>query len=406
MTSGVARKNALYTSGNTTAPCFRIFNSIEEAKADWDKAAPPNDLFLRSPYLASLEAHKPDGMRLFFMVFYQENTPVGVALAQLQYFSGKTNYRIEPGANLSAWQKWLEKLKKWIASRFSFHVLVCGNLLVTGDHAAHFDFHRIRREQAVLLLDGALTQLADTLRRERLDIPVLLYKDLQPDRLEERRTLRGNACLEFVIQPNMVLPLPFETFDDYLGAMTTKYRTRAKRAFKKAVGIEKRELTLSDVLRLEETMYALYKSVSDGAGFNMVSLNPGYFAGLKRDLPDDFRVFGYYEGEKLISFFTTIGNHDTMEAHFLGYDKDLNHDKQLYLNMLYDIVRVAISSGYHEVVFARTALEIKSSVGAEPRQLCCFVRHESPLINRLGRRVFRFVNSEEQWVQRHPFKEH
>jgi hypothetical protein len=36
----------------------------------------------------------------------------------------------------------------------------------------------------------------------------------------------------------------------------------------------------------------------------------------------------------------------------------------LYLNMLYDMIAYSINKGFKEIIFARTALEIKSSVGA------------------------------------------
>ncbi|MFZ4634877.1 MAG: GNAT family N-acetyltransferase [Saprospiraceae bacterium] len=386
---------------------FRFFRSIAAAGADWDSAAPAADAFLQRPYLEVIEAYPPLHMRVGYLVFYKQDAPIGVALCQIQYFSGKNSLRVEEmhRSNTSRGAALADRLKARIAGFVHFHILICGNLLVTGAHGYAFDETRIERTQAIELLDEAMKDVASTLKREEgIRVPVMLYKDLRPEWEANRATLRQRDCLEFVIQPNMVLPLPYPTFEEYLGAMTTKYRTRAKRAFKKAQGLEKRELTLADIVQWQDLLFAHYKGIADSAGFNMVALNPGYFAGLKRLMSDAFRVFAYFDGDKLIAFFTTIYNYGSMDAHFLGYDKSYNHDRQLYLNMLYDIVRVGIASGCSEVVFARTALEIKSSVGAEPNQLYCFVRHRSRFVNRFGRSTFRFMNTSEAWTQRHPFK--
>jgi hypothetical protein len=68
------------------------------------------------------------------------------------------------------------------------------------------------------------------------------------------------------------------------------------------------------------------------------------------------------------------------------------------------MVREGIESGAHEIVFARTALEIKSSVGAVPQQLNCYVKHQNSILNRFTNTAMDYLKPEEAWVQRHPFK--
>ena len=46
----------------------------------------------------------------------------------------------------------------------------------------------------------------------------------------------------------------------------------------------------------------------------------------------------------------------------------------LYLNMLYDMVAYSIKKQFKTIVFARTALEIKSSVGAKPVAMKGFIK--------------------------------
>jgi hypothetical protein len=64
-----------------------------------------------------------------------------------------------------------------------------------------------------------------------------------------------------------------------------------------------------------------------------------------------------------------------MNTYFLGYNESIQRNKMLYLNMLYDMIAYSINKNFKEIVFARTALEIKSSVGAKPQILYGFAQH-------------------------------
>ncbi len=345
-------------------------------------------------------------MRFGYLLFYCGDDPIGGALCQIKYFKGDDNineleHQTKDPCFFSGLTQWL---KRRVAGQLVADILICGNMLLTGEHAFWFDYDRISPEKAAVLLENALESVIENADRSGERMPVILVKDIAPAQVRHRQVLVQKNYVEFEIQPNMVLHLPFQRFDDYLGAMSTKYRTRAKRAFKKAAGIEKRELSLGDIQQELPRIYALYREIANNAGFNMVDLNEHYLLALKRDMPDHFRMFGYFIDGKLEAFFTTIQNGTELEAHFLGYDKVHNHDLQLYLNILYDIVRIGIESGCSDVVFARTALEIKSSVGAVPHNLYCYLRHRNPLVNRFAGTLLEYLKPVEEWLPRHPFK--
>jgi hypothetical protein len=385
-------------------PDFQLFTDVDDAGMLWDRAAPEDDIFLQRPYLRTLMAAPSLDMRLFFAVFFSDGAPCGVAVYQLLPFSGKVNYRenaaAHPGAGWSV--RLLSRFKSWLASLFSFRVLVCGNMMVTGAHGFYFTPGRADAHRIAAWLEAGAQAIRRNLPVQPL---VTLVKDVSLQQTGLPDALADMQYLQFNIQPNMVLSLPFDRFEAYLGAMNTKYRTRAKRAFKKlGTDLEIRELTRSEVEHWQPRMHALYRQVSEAAGFNMVALDKGYFAALKRALPEAYTVYGYFKGGDLVAFFGVIRNAHELDAHYLGYDKALNHERQLYLNMLYSIVQEGIRQGTPELVFSRTALEIKSSVGAVPEQMNCFVRHENKLVNCLGKGLFRFLTRGAAWEQRHPFK--
>ncbi len=386
---------------------FAFFRSIEAAGCDWDSAAPLHNIFLQRSYLSIVEANPPQGMRFGYLVFYNNETPVGVALCQIKYFKGDDNIadldvpRKDPCffGGLAQW------FKRWVAGKAAADILVCGNLLLTGEHGYYFDYQKISPQDAAVALEKALDQVVESMGKEGVRMPVILVKDIAPEHPAHGSLLVKKGFTEFDIQPNMVLDLPFKNMDEYLAAMSTKYRTRAKRAFKKLEGVERRQLSYAEIQQELPTIYRLYRDIANNAGFNMVDLNEHYLAALQLGLSEHFQMFAYYLEGQLVAFYTTIHNHDELEAHFLGYEKALNHDYQLYLNILYDIVKVGLENRCKQVVFARTALEIKSSVGAVAHDLSCYLRHQNTVANRFAPMILDYLKPVEQWQPRHPFKD-
>ena len=187
--------------------------------------------------------------------------------------------------------------------------------------------------------------------------------------------------------------------------MNKKYRTRTKRAFKKRDGIVCREMQANEIEQNLPRLYELYRAIAKNAGFNMVDLNERYLLALKNALPDAFRLHGYFLNDELIAFFTTIENGSELEAHFLGYDQNLNHDFQIYLNILYEIVRLGFAGNFEKINFSRTALEIKSSIGAVAEEMFCYLRQQNSFANLFTERALDFLKPVEKWTPRHPFGE-
>jgi len=212
---------------------------------------------------------------------------------------------------------------------------------------------------------------------------------------------------EFTIQPNMILEIPtaWKTFEDYTAAMSSKYRVRTKRAFKKGTDLEKKSFDEAMIIEYQERIFELYKMVAENSGFNLINLNPNYLPALKRVFKDDFTLDGYFLDGKLVAFYTTIVNSHETEAHFLGMQPEYNRAHQVYMNILYDIIRKGIDRESKYVIFARTATEIKSSVGAIPHQMYCYMRHPNSFANKFMTPILDYLKPDEDWVLRNPFKD-
>jgi hypothetical protein len=76
----------------------------------------------------------------------------------------------------------------------------------------------------------------------------------------------------------------------------------------------------------------------------------------------------------------------------------------LYLNMLYNMTEFGIENGFKKIIFGRTALEIKSSIGAIPVKMSGFIYHNNKIINKYLGNFFQKLEPNIEWQMRHPFK--
>lgn len=388
---------------------FEFFDSAFDLPSDWDHAAPAGDLFMQCDYLHTLEKYPPRNMTPGYLLFRGPGGPVGVACLQaLPFQAGKSIQTINGGETNSGMEKLKTKLKASIASRLEFNLLVCGSLLLTGEHGFYFDPRQVNSTDALSLLAEALEKTCIHLESAGKPIHAVMIKDVFDEKRTNMSPLRGRHFHQVEFQPNMILHIPeaWKTFDDYLDALSSKYRVRARRAFKMKSRVFCRELTMGEINDHKELLFELYRHVASDADFNMIELHPSYLPGLKESLGERFHIYGYFLEGKMIGFYTTIENGRELEAHFLGLKAEDNRRFQLYLNMLFDIIRHGVEGGFSRIIFARTALEIKSSIGAEAHRMFCYLRHEnSPLFNLFVPFLIGYLEPGYEWEARHPFGE-
>lgn len=376
---------------------FSLHTSIKEVPAEyWELARRSGDFFLQQEYLQLLDDHRPDISGCSYLLFFDRDQPIGIAYCQLLEFRADEHIR-QQQTDVSAF-------RNLVASQVRLNVLICGNAILTGQHAFFFsDDHRFCSGAP---LRQALGKTADHWRNRGYTINTILIKDLDSDDHTFIRNWEQSAFHRLEFQPNMILPIRehWHSMDDYLEDLSSKYRVRYRRAAKKMKGINCIELNADQIRTYESELYRLYREVAERSDFCVGFLDNHYFSEFKSRSPERFRLWGYFKSGELIGFCTTIRNGREMEAHFLGFD-ERQKSYQLYLNMLYQLIEVAISSRVDQLLFSRTALEIKSSVGAEAVPTTVFLQHHtSHLINHLIPCLVSWLEPQEQWEPRHPFR--
>ena len=376
---------------------FTIYNSVQHLPTEWNTLAEKN-VFLSSQYLEVLEKSAPNNMCCFFVALYKQEKLVGILLSQFLDLN-----QLESFGDRDQCIK--KRLRNFIFKNFASQVLFIGNNMLTGQNAYSFsvDIEIIEGlKQFPLIIDA----LKKNLKKLGKKVHITTIKDFDASEIKYFDNSYFSNYYLFSTQPNMVFTINenWHSNDDYLNALSKKYRDQYKRARKKANQLVKRKIHLEEIVRYENEIHNLYYYVAKNAPFNTFFLRENHFRLFKEKLKDKFLFYGYFLDDKLVGFNTLIKNGTTMDTYFLGYDATIQRDKMLYLNMLYDMIGYSINKGFKEIVFARTALEIKSSVGAKPVKMYGYIQHSNRFINKYMSKIFPLLEPETLWQERNPFK--
>ena len=375
----------------------KIFNTVDELPIEWEILAKNNILFSFA-YLKSVQQSMPKNVTCFFIALYQENVLMGIAIAQL--------INLNLLASFGERDKCIKTLiRNFIFRNFCSKVLLIGNNFFTGQNAFLF-LDSANKTQLLSALNTAAEALKNLLNNAGQTIHIMSFKDFSEADLPFFDKSVFKPYTSFCTQPNMIFDIDknWKTEADYVTDLSKKYRDQYKRSHKKASDITKQKLNLNDLIHHQQTIYNLYFYVAKNAPFNTFFLTKNHFESLKENLHDKFLFYGYFLNNQLVGFNTLIKNGSQMETYFLGYDDTIQREKMLYLNMLYDMIGYSIKKQFSQIIFARTALEIKSSVGAKPQQMTAFMKHQNPFINKFMKYFIGYFEPQTVWQIRNPFQ--
>jgi len=372
---------------------LEIYNTDKDFPDSWSSTVGNYNVMLSQEYFTALQASLPSNMECFMVGFFRQNELIGGALFQYIDFIGY-------GKSVKDESCW--NLKNFLTSLFIKDVMILGNNMLTGQNGFYFNFSKISVEDVLLLLHKAV----DAMQREIRRTSLIVFKDYQKSFTEQFKGKKYIPYFRFSVQPNMKFKIreSWKTFDDYVNDFSKKYRLRVRAAKKKLQGIENRELNLDSLKKYQQEINDLYHNVADNASFNTFFLAENHFIKMKECLVDKFKVFGYFSGEELVGFYTLLINNNDVDTYFLGYHKELQKERHIYINMLLDMVEFGIIHHFKTIVFGRTALEIKSTIGAEPTEIFGLIKHNNFMINPFMKILFPAISPKTEWVQRRPFK--
>lgn len=381
-----------------------LYDSIGTIKKEWNELENGKNIFLSAPYLEALE-QSPPGMKYYYALLSKEKTNIaGLYFQLLPVWLSRLQDWFSLGELIGNGHTEFNGMGSMIPDRLKknpFHLLVCGNLLVTGEHGIVVpDLSPVQHH--FLPVIGKLIESI----KEKINVDGVLVKDLGTSFLSLKSELSNAGFNAVNTDPNMVLNMDssWNSFDDYLRSLSSKYRIRAKNAMKRFENIRPVQFSEGDIRKNATELEALYEQVHSHAAVKLGHTGIHYFISLQKQLENNFSFHAFYHHKKIIGFASSLFNKNFYEAHLIGMDYDCLRSHALYQNLLYHFVKEAISKRAPRIYFGRSALEIKSTTGAVPVEMHALLRFENRIANQVLKPWLQKVKV-EQWIQRYPFKE-
>jgi hypothetical protein len=389
---------------------FSIADGIDYLNpAHWDQVAAGAGFFFERGYLQVLENAGPENLVPRYAMIYRDGAPVAGLVMQLVRIEA-ARLRKEPAAAAS--RNPARRLIKRLAApagerlgeRVRQRVLVCGNLLSYGFHAAAF-----APGVAPETVWPGITEVLYRVRRaEKLSgqTNFVLIKDLPAPELKASRILEKFSYRAVETEPNMVLELDprWKSHEDYLASLASKHRSSVKNQILKP--IEEAGCTLvpiDDVAAHAARMHALYLDVHHNAGLRPVTLPQEYWPALQAAAGARLAVTALMRGETMLGFIACLKDGELGVAYHIGFDRQASGELPVYLRLLHAAVAQLIAMGVRRISLGRTALEPKARLGAKPQPMSVWIRHSQPLINTVTRRLLGMVQHDEA-PEANPFK--
>lgn len=358
-------------------------------------------------YLRALEKSGIPGMSFYYAVCSRNvhaHSMFYFQLLELDPVKMKNLIRVEPYHHLvGSLTGMISRLFFGLATGKKM-VLICGgNMLISGQ--CFYQGKSLAKEAQSIPLE-VLNRLRAEIEKEGDRVIASVLKDFPDENDEIRGRLPSRQFSRFHMDPIMGMELRSEwkSFEDYLQALSAKYRQRYRKTIEKSAGLEWRDVNPAFIRQHSERLNELYAAVVSRSPIRMIEPDHRYLWNLKREMGNSCRIRVLLSDQTPVAFVCGLQFGRHYEAHHIGMDYSIQRSHNLYLNILYQYIEMAIGTGCTYLSFGRTALEMKTTVGAvaHPHQ-AYFGMHHS-ILHSLSRHFLPKEES-ENWTPRNPFRE-
>jgi len=390
-------------------PALKTFHKIDEiGKKELAELAQSNSLFLQAPYLRTLEKAAPPGMSVRYVLAQQAKANPALFYFQIMNLSSKELGRIihfEPyGKLLNSISGILDTFIFGVNAKEDHYLVICGNMCLSGDYGMLIN-KGFETDHIPDLLNQAMDIVTKDLD-ENGKVVAWVVKDFEHDSNRVHKKLISRRFIRLPMDPVMKMEIPehWQHIQDYVKDLSSKYRVRYNNTRKKVAGLTYRALSLNDMDHLSQRIDELYKLVQSKSPVRIFRPDSSYLRQLMIELGEKCRIAGYFNNDELIAFQCGIADQQHFEAHHIGIDYHFNKSHSLYLNILFNYIEMAIDAKSTLLSFGRTALEMKTTVGAVPVNYDAYLKFSNRIVNSVCRTLAP-DKAGKDWIARNPFRE-
>jgi hypothetical protein len=212
-------------------------------------------------------------------------------------------------------------------------------------------------------------------------VPVVVVQDYPWSEARRSGVFAQLGFAAVPILPTVVLELPFGSFEDYLAAMRSPYRRRARVVLARSARlmVERRHEFADEATELARLSASVYERARE---VKRERPTPEYFRAASA-LEQTSALMVRRDDGSIASFAVLLD--DRPWLHFLncGFEVHAAQQHAAYFRLLYEIVRAGILDGATHVNLGITTIAPKLDVGGVPVPLLAWVRYHRPAVQRV-----------------------
>ncbi len=367
---------------------FTSINDIPEVV--FEELGCANSFYFSKPFLTAFESQNNHIKYHYFLLSAHKNLIAIAIIQRLEISLGKVTEQLHPI------HKVVEKLRYSFLSKKTT-TTICGNIFLSGNYGVFIKNHLYDRD--------VFSKLAEILIKNKntKKSKLLFLKDFNSLQNQAASVTENYFFQSFAVEPNMIIDIRWNSFEEYKKVLKSKYRVKINKADTSSASLKITTLSAQEIRSHSVRLQELYENVTNKANFNTAILNVEMYAVLKERFRESVLFNIYKKQDTIVGFLTAFHVDVSLDAHFIGLDYEYNKTDSIYPRMLNDYIRIGIERKVKKINLGRTASEIKSSLGAVPEHLRCYVKHRRTLPNLFFKPILKHIKMTE-YKQHFPLK--
>jgi predicted N-acyltransferase len=278
----------------------------------------------------------------------------------------------------------VEKVRQRFPRFLTMRLLMTGNAAGEG----HLSVSAPEDEEWVA---NALYQVLEIYGRSS-KASLIVFKDFPASYRDTLWKFAANEYTRIPSMPMTELALDYTDFDHYVTTLGASTRKDLRRKFRKIAAAAPIDLeVVTDLTPYVDEVYPLYLQVHERSPLKFETLTKKYLSELGRRMPDRARFFIWRQHGKAIAFSVALVHDGTIYDDYLGLDYRVALDLHLYFYTLRDVLTWSLANGLKRYRSSPLNYQPKLHLGCDLFPLDLYVRHTSPLLNKIFPPVLKFL---------------
>jgi len=287
----LAKVMQIFSKQLDTVYSILLYDSIQDIGANqWNTIQASAPFYQSYEFLECIEKIQHDTQSRYVLVF-KGQCLIAALYVQLLDFSFRNLVSYSGHSNNSI----KTRLKQYIAAK-NTRLMNLGNVFFTGDRGILCN----NEDEIIPFLPKIFNYIHQSFVENKPSAFLIANVYLK----DESRCIDfcNSAFHPFVTEPDMFMLIREEwnMFEDYMNALSSKYRVRAKKVLSTSAPIRKEVLSLEEIIAKKDQLAELYNNVVNHVAFNMATLHVEFFETMKRLYAERCILFGYYLQNELV----------------------------------------------------------------------------------------------------------